>query len=164
MLSAPGDSGGSAPPRSRPPLQMEAYSRYDEITVEAAAWVKRAGLRVRPSVQANVRALVGKAAALPTAEQRELLASMRRWRGWAATMTGWQALYTPRAACPVCEAPELRVNLSNQAAVCVACGSTWAADTIGILADHIAGQQSAHERVPIKSTVAGHGAWTTRRS
>lgn len=166
LLSSAADDagGGGGVARSRPPLQLEAFDRYHEIGVQTARWAGELGLRPRLTAQGNIRGLVGRADRMSEDDQRELRSTLARWRGWAATMTGWQALYTPRATCPVTECGQrgLRINLSNESACCSSCGATWSPEKIGILAAHIAAQQPPHERVRIRSGVAGNGGWDRR--
>lgn len=161
LLGGLDDGGSRGVPRSTPPLQLEALDRYIDIEISALTWVGHLGLTPRATPADNVRALVG----APLAGWADdVLADLRRWRSWAATMTGWQSMYTPRAACPVPDCGEtgtLRVNLDRPSATCVACRSWWDEQTVGILAQHIA-TIAPTERVPIRSGRAGHGGWASR--
>ena len=162
LLSGLNDSGSRGVPKSTPPLQLDALDRWIDIEIHAGTWMAALGLTVRATPQDNIRGLVG---AVRGEHAQQLLTDLRRWRGWAATMTGWQTLYTPRADCPVTGCGErgtLRINLDRKTAVCVACRSTWSEDVIGLLAEHIRQHEPA-ERVPVRSGAQGHGGWTTRR-
>lgn len=163
LLSQMDESGGGqGAPGSRPPLQLDALNRWLEIADQAAWWCRALGVDDRGDPIDDVRALAG---ANHTDRARDLLAAMRSWRSWAATMSGWQAIYTPRAACPVVECGRsgtLRVNLHKVGAICVACGAWWDETTITILAAHISNSTDGHEGVRIRSGWSGHGGWASK--
>lgn len=64
---------------------------------------------------------------------------VRRWWHQARIVTGWDTpAYRPFNTCPVCEhRGGLRINLEMRAGLCIECRSVWAADEIGVLAEHI---------------------------
>jgi hypothetical protein len=142
---AEGSIGGSF--GSRPPLALEALSRHTVIGIAVLRWCRSLDLKVRKSVESNIRALVGAAGALDDDTARLLLAEMRQWRRWAAVLTGWEKVLTLyRVPCPVCEQPgTLRINLTNATAMCRHCSSTWADDdgSIQVLARHVESYTSA---------------------
>jgi hypothetical protein len=125
-------------PRSVPPARLEAINAAIQIEAGAAVWVIRVRLIMRQDAPSNIRALVGAQTDSDTAA--DILTDLRRWYGWAATLTGWERpAWRPRAPCPACEQPGLRVRLAQQTAACVSCGAGWTSDTIGILADYVTG-------------------------
>lgn len=132
---------GSGVPSSRPPLHLEAVSRHTMITLEAGRWMWSLRLDQRPTVESNIRALVGSAGSMDSDTQAELLAQLRRWRTWCAVLTGWERPpFRPHAPCPACEKTNtLIIRLDTQRAYCrnVDCGSTWDQSTIGVLAEYI---------------------------
>lgn len=133
------DDGGKvrSTPRSVPPARLEAINAYLAISAGAASWVAEVGLHLRDSPASNLRALVG---AQSTSDTLNLiLADLRRWYGWAATLSGWErAPWRPDAPCPLCTARGgLRIHLARQTATCTTCGEVWTPTTIGILGAHI---------------------------
>lgn len=124
-------------PASIPPARLEAINASIQIEAGAAMWMLRAGLQLRQDAQRNIRALVG--AQLDSDALSELLADLRRWYSWAATLTGWERpAWKPRAPCPLCGVVGgLRVRLDRSTAVCANCGEGWDPSTIGLLADHV---------------------------
>lgn len=165
LSQAADDAGGMFAANSRPPLQLEALDRHHAITVAAAGWCSSQGLRAKLTARDNIRALVGHTNRLGDDHLHMLRADLRRWRNWAATMSGWESITRPRALCPVVECGAkntLRVNLSTEAGMCAACGSSWDATTIGILAAHISAEKPAQAAPRIRSGVQGNGGWTTR--
>ena len=134
------DDGGHVyrKPNSIPPARLEAINAIIQIEAGAALWMSRGGLRARQSADRNIRALVG--APLDSDAAAALLADLRRWYGWAATLTGWERpAWRPDAPCPACDVISLRVHLARKTAACVNCGESWTPDTIGILGDYVAG-------------------------
>jgi hypothetical protein len=129
-------------PQSIPPARLEAINASIQIEAGAALWVLRSGLRLRQDAQRNIRALVG--ANLDSDTASDVLADLRRWYGWAATLTGWERpAWRPHAPCPACEQHGLRVHLARQTAACINCGAAWTPDTIGILGDYVVGLEHA---------------------
>lgn len=129
-------------PRSMPPARLEAINALIQIEAGAALWVVRVRLHPRDSAPSNIRALVGAQTDSDTAH--DILTDLRRWYGWAATLTGWERpAWRPNAPCPACETHGLRVHLARQTAACVNCGAAWTPSTIGILGDYVTGVTSA---------------------
>lgn len=129
-------NGAKLVPRSIPPAQLEAINAIIGIEAGSALWVRRAHLTLRRDATANLRALCG--ATWTSDQATDLLADLRRWYGWAATLTGWiNPPWTPQAPCPLCEARQLRVRLERKTATCLGCGESWTEDTIGLLAEHV---------------------------
>lgn len=133
-------------PRSVPPARLEAINAYLAIEAGAATWVREVGLSLRDTPASNVRALVGAQAASDTMTM--ILSDLRRWYGWAATLSGWErAPWRPDAPCPLCSTRGgLRIHLARRTATCTACGEVWTQDTIGILGAHIEAQAATPMR------------------
>lgn len=154
---------------SRPPLQLEALARLIDITTGSNEWVHHTRLTHRGHIEPNIRALVGNAPRLDHDQQHNLLTDLRRWRGWAAVMSGWALPpYQPHVPCPnpECGKHGLRIIAERQTATCSECRHIWD-DTDGsirMLARYIAAENARpRTRVPIRSTATGHGGWTARR-
>jgi len=165
LSQAADDAGGAFTARSRPPLQLEALDRHHAITIAAAGWVTGQGLRLKLTARDNIRTLVGHTGRLDTDHLHMLRADLRRWRNWAATMSGWETTYRPRANCPIIECGAkntLRVNLGSETGICAACGAAWDAATVGILANHISNEKPAQPAPEIRSGIQGNGGWATR--
>lgn len=126
-------------PRSTPPARLEAIHACLVIEAGAALWMVRTGLAMRETADRNLRALVGASVDSDTA--KDILSDLRRWYGMAATLTGWERPpWRPDAPCPICEhRGGLRVRLDRQTANCVECYEAWTPDTIGLLAQYVAG-------------------------
>ena len=132
------DDGGHVrrTPRSMPPARLEAINALMSIEAGAAIWCTRMDLRLREDAAGNIRALVG--ANLNSDQADELLADLRHWYGWAATLTGMRRPpWTPQSPCPFCNDRALRVRLDTKTAMCVSCRESWTEDTIGLLAEHL---------------------------
>jgi hypothetical protein len=133
------DDGGHIrrTPRSMPPARLEAISASLQIDAAAGNWVITVGLTIRDTTAGNIRALVG--AQTDSDTTSEILRDLRRWYGWAATLSGWErAPWKPEATCPLCgERGTLRVHFARKSATCVNCHESWTEDTIGLLGDHI---------------------------
>lgn len=140
--------GGTRSPRSVPAARIEAVSAMLQIDAAAATWALETGCTVRGNTASNIRALVGAQTTSDINDQ--IRRDMRRWYGWAATLSGWERMFKPDAPCPACDLKGyLRVNLTRQTATCAlgdkdptGCGETWEQDTIGILAAHIEAQST----------------------
>lgn len=124
---------------SRPPARIDAIDRLLAIEAAAARWVASIGLVVRPTTEANIRALVGISGTLDSDTLDALTYEVTTWRTWAATVTGWQSPpWRPRVGCPVCDkVGSLRIRLDQKTACCMDCGEAWGPDEIGLLAEHI---------------------------
>jgi len=129
--------------RSKPPLQIEALSRYLAIQVGAVRWAWSLRLEVRDSPESQLRGLIGPAATLDDPTLTVLVAEVRQWRRWCAVMTAWESpAYAPHVPCPLCDkVGAIRVNLTARTAVCLTCGAGWDPDTIGVLAEHVRKQR-----------------------
>jgi len=138
------DDGGHVhrAPQSIPPARLEAINALIQIEAGAALWCVRISLKLREDAQRNLRALVGAQTDSDTAGA--ILTDVRRWYGWAATLTGWERPpWRPNVPCPACEQKGLRIHLARQTASCVDCGAAWTPDTIGILGDYVTGLTTA---------------------
>jgi hypothetical protein len=140
------DQGGHIvrTPRSVPPARLEAVNALIQIEAGAALWVTRSSLKLRIDAPSNIRALVG--AQVDSDAATGILNDLRRWYGWAATLTGWERpAWKPSVGCPACEAKTLRIHLARKTAACVTCGEAWTPDTIGVLAAHIEANSNRRE-------------------
>jgi hypothetical protein len=162
------DSGGHVhtTPRSVPPARLDAISALLRIEVGVTVWCNRADLLWRHDLTATMRALVG--GPFNSDDQADLLADLRRWHGWAATLSGWQrAPWRPDVPCPSCEVKHtLRVRVERKTAVCVECGAYWTEDTISLLGEIIIGLQSRPKvdtRALRTDAVLARRAWDDRR-
>lgn len=135
------DEPSSSIPGSRPPLEVEALSRHDQISAAARIWCKQAGVAPRASTESNIRAVVGAFTLLDDTQQKTLLADLRRWSGWCRVYLGLEHIAPiPGVRCPLTDCQQLgtlRINLTTSHGLCTACGATWNTDTIGVLAQHI---------------------------
>ena len=129
--------------RSKPPLQIEALSRYVVIQIGAARWAWSLHQPIRDTTEAQLRGLIGPAATLDDPTLHALVSEVRHWRHWCAVMTAWESpAYAPHVACPVCsKVGALRINLAARTAVCTSCEAGWDPDTIGVLAEHVRKQR-----------------------
>lgn len=136
-----GDDAGGSIPASRPPLEVEALSRHQQITAAAARWSRDLRIDPRPTAESTIRALVGAASTLDDQQQRTLLADLRRWTGWCRVYLGLeQVRRIPGTRCPITTCNtlgSLRINLTTSHGLCTACEAAWNHDTIGVLAEHI---------------------------
>lgn len=164
----PDDNGRRTVPTSRPPLLIEAMSQHLRITTTVNRWIWDLQLVNRPSVEANIRSLVGAAPQLDPTDRGALLADLRRWRNWAAILTGWKTVIQPHVPCPnpdCAKMSTLRVDPEHRYAYCRACDRIWddKDGSINLLAAYIKNQtETPPVKIPIRSGVAGHGGWQTR--
>ncbi len=168
VLEEEGRRGRSNP--SRPPLQLEALARLLDIGLFSNEWMSATRLEHRGGIEANIRALVGAVGGMDRDLQHHLLHDLRRWRGWAAVMSGWALPpYQPHVVCPRSECGQLgmiRIILERKTGLCVACQTVWddRDGSINVLARHIEAETSKpHTKVPIRSTAQGHGGCAARR-
>jgi hypothetical protein len=100
LVTERGDSGRSVP-KSRSPLGEDALDRLMAIEAGSAWWATvRLRHDLRDTVEDNLRLLAGAATRMDDPDLRDLGYDVRRFHGWAATLTGWQtAPWRPRAAC-----------------------------------------------------------------
>jgi hypothetical protein len=129
--------------RSKPPLQIEALSRYLSIQVGAVRWAWSLRQDIRDTPESQLRGLIGPASTLDDPTLTVLIAEVRQWRRWCAVMTAWESpAYAPHVPCPLCEkVGQIRVNLTARTAVCLSCEAGWDPDTIGVLAEHVRRQR-----------------------
>lgn len=135
------DEPTSSIPGSRPPLEVEALSRHDQISAAARSWCAHTGVGPRASTESNIRAIVSNLAKLDDQQQKTLLADLRRWSGWCRVYLGLEHIRRiPGVRCPLADCNQLgtlRINLTTSHGLCTTCGATWNTDTIGVLAEHI---------------------------
>lgn len=136
-----GEGNGRSVPRSRPPANLDALSCHTDITFGAARWCWSLQVEVRPTVEGNLRALIGAATLLDDETRAALADELRHWRNAASVLTGWRTPpYAPYVPCPEKDCGrrgKLRVNLERRTAMCLACGSGWGTDQIEDIADYV---------------------------
>lgn len=169
-VAVPGRSEANGPagtPRSRPPVNLDAVSKYAAIQIGAVKWCW--ALRIEPRVtdasyydlEATIRGLVGAASSAVSDQQAELLVELRRWRRWAAVATGFEEpARTLRAPCPVVDCGamgSLRIWAGERSGVavteawCEECGTRWT-DTAQL--QSLASVAVAYERAQRAEAVA----------
>jgi hypothetical protein len=133
------EAGGKGKPKSRPPLAIEAYSRYNDICVGALRWVTSVNVKPRETAESNIRALIGIASRFDLDTLEALLYEMKAWRRWAAVMTGWQTrVFRPRIACPYCDTSgSIFVNGTEQLAYCNECQMYWEGEDLVEMAERV---------------------------
>jgi hypothetical protein len=136
-------SAGHRVPASTPAARMDAINALlvidTEVSQQTQLWLDEE----RPTIAANLRALVGLACELGPLDQKALARWVTRWHTMAAIVTGWEV--PPRRlanTCPLCAARgslRVRVDVGTRGgtALCVECQETWDETTIGLLAAHI---------------------------
>lgn len=149
-----GSSGGY---ESRAVGNLEAVDTLIHIDREASAWVRELGEDDPASTIGCVRRLGGLLGSMGRCDRARprvdpgggvcctwhaVGRDVSRWTVQAKVATGWESpAWRPDNTCPVCGVRgKLRVRLLEQAAVCVECRATWDAGSIGLLADHIRGE------------------------
>lgn len=136
-------TGAARPvPGSRAPGGQDALDRLIAIEHAVTWWTADHLHRdLRPTVEDNLRLLAGASTRMEDPDLRRLAGDVKRWHGWAATLTGWQTPpWRPRAACPLCaRLGTLIVHLDEKRAYCSGCAEVWSEEdgSIGLLADHI---------------------------
>lgn len=136
------EAGRRPKPASRPPLAMEALSRYEDICAAVLRWVRAINMEPRDTPESNIRALVGAAPRFDLDTLEALYAEMRTWRRWAAVMTGWDThVFRPRIACPVCESwSSIRARLAKDSegvAYCNECQAYWEGEDLVGMAEKV---------------------------
>lgn len=128
--------------RSQPPARIEALDTLGIIDQQAARWVRTLGYDDAAGVVGCIRLLHGLHVSQAVERRDAIRGDIRRWWTMARVATGWDSpAWRPANTCPLCgKRGTLRVRLMAQVASCVACHETWAPDTIGLLADHIRGE------------------------
>lgn len=168
----PGNSSGDTArpvPASRPPLQLEALDRLIAIEQAAHNWTNTLHLQPRLYLESTIRHLVDGAARTDDNTRTAILSDMRRWRGWAAVMTGWASPpMTPYVRCPNPDCGQLatlRILPERRSALCAHCNHVWddTDGTFATLGTWIIGQaDNPPPRLRIHSARAGHGGWASR--
>lgn len=136
-------SAGHRVPGSTPAARMDAINALLVIDTEVSQAVGVYLDEERPTIAANLRALVGLACELGPLDQKDLARMAGRWHTMAAIVTGWEV--PPRRlhnTCPLCAAKgslriRVDVNSGSGTGLCVECQETWDEATIGLLAEHI---------------------------
>jgi hypothetical protein len=127
------EGGSRVKPRSKPPVAIEAMSRFQDIDKAVRRWVRSVRVEEHVQLDRNIRELVTAAAgqrgylAWDSETIEALLLEMRQWRRWAAVLTGWESrAWQPRIKCPVCEGKStIWVSDALRTAYCSACLFTW---------------------------------------
>lgn len=83
--------------------------------------------------------------------RHQLEHDVRRWWHQARIISGWDSVaWRPDNTCPVCEQRRtLRVNLVSKTAMCVECRTIWTATEIGLLAEHIRGENHDEDQTAL---------------
>lgn len=156
-----GSESGATSAKSKPAARIESIDTLMLIDHEASTWVKRlgeddpgdthdrtTGLPVLGSgTIACITLLHGLHASQDDSTRRRIEHDVRRWWHQARIASGWDSpSWRPNNTCPVCEQRRtLRVNLSTSSAMCVECREVWDETTIGLLAEHIRGENADHD-------------------
>lgn len=138
------EGGSRMKPKSKPPLAVEAWSRFQDVDRAVRRWVRSVRITEHSDLSRCIRELVGAAAgqrgylAWDEETTEALLLEMRSWRTWAAILTGWEsAPWRPYIHCPVCEGVStIWVNMTVGSAYCASCKFDW--DDARKLADQVA--------------------------
>lgn len=163
-----GDDAGFGGFKSQPAAWLESLDTLARIDLEATRWVTDVGEPGEGSTIDVVSRLGGLTRSMHRCSHHRGLHDkdndqwccawhavaydVRRWHTQALIVTGWQSpAWRPDNTCPVCgRRGGLRVRLSDQSALCIECRETWGYETIGLLAEHIRGEN--HE------VIVGRGA------
>lgn len=150
--SGQGDDRSGAGFGSRPAARIEALDCLQRIDRDAAWWVRRLGEDDPGDTIRVVQVLHGLRPRLAACDKRragccdahELEHDVRRWWTQARIVTGWDSpAWRPDNTCPLCSVRGgLRVKLADQTGFCAECGETWTPETLGLLADHIRGENA----------------------
>lgn len=132
---------------SRPAAHLDSLDTATAITRDVADWLTDLGHHpLRNDPAANLHRLHTLSTTLPRKRRAQLEGDARRWWLRARIVTGWDTPpWSPDATCPACgERGTLRIRFADGLALCTAegCDSTWDRLTIGILAEHIRGQEA----------------------
>lgn len=127
---AGGGSDPTNPPESKPPIELAAWSAYDDIVTAVNFWVLSIKATLRETVEGNIRLLLGLASRFDLDTLEALYQEMRTWHRWASVFTGTVA--RPRRlpfACPSCEQRwTVWVNVEKMLAFCKGCSADWVGD------------------------------------
>ena len=136
------DNVGFAGFQPAAPLWLEPLDTLTLIDDEASAWVRNLGDDDPPTTKACVSRLHGLWASATDDDKKRIERDVRRWWSQARICSGWDSVaWKPDNTCPMCsERRSLRVKLGDQIAFCVDCRETWDDTNIGLLAEHIRGE------------------------
>lgn len=138
------EGGNRTKPKSKPPVAIEAMSRYQDIDRASRRWARSVRVQEHADPARNIRELVTAASgqrgylAWDDETMEALVQEARQWRRWAAILTGWESPpKRPYIKCPVCAGVStIWVNMSVGSAYCAGCLFTW--DDAYELADQVA--------------------------
>jgi hypothetical protein len=145
---------------SRPAASVDAIDTAIRIRTDAARWLRGLGADDSGDAVAVVRRLGSLTPSqehcgrrTPRRDKQGLVicctahrieGDIRRWWTWARTITGWDLpAWQPDNTCPLCGTRgSLRIRLVDRIASCVedVCRETWDENTLGLLAEHIRGE------------------------
>lgn len=148
---------GAGKPASRPAANIEALDTLIDIDLAAARWVRDLGEDDPGSTIACISKLYGLAASAhhcgnqkATIENRRAVCcavhqierDIRRWWTQARIVSGWDSpAWAPNNTCPMCsERRTLRIRSDDKTAMCTGCRETWDGGNIGLLAEHVRGE------------------------
>jgi hypothetical protein len=119
--------GRSNKPASRPPLAIEAFSRWLAIRDRVAGWLRVLHLEPRDSPEAGIRSLAIYSMNLDQGTAQSLVRDMKMWKTWCGVMTGWGSkVLCPAVGCPVCESfRSIRISCDTGEGFCVECQHAW---------------------------------------
>jgi hypothetical protein len=135
-------TNGAGGYKSRPAAWLEPVDTLALIDREASAWVRNLGDDDPNSTKACVLRVHGLWASASDDDKKRIEGDVRRWWAQARVIAGWDSVaWRPDNTCPMCnERRSLRVKLGDQIAFCVDCRETWDDTNIGLLAEHIRGE------------------------
>lgn len=129
-----GDHGRAAAV-SRPPVNLDAVSKYLTIQLGVVRLSNLLDLDLRDTLTASISGIVGASATTTSDLQAEVLREIRRWRRWAAIAVGWESPPRPLTApCPVEDCNTMgslrmwagdRNGTMVKEAWCETCGTRW---------------------------------------
>ena len=122
--------------------RFDSLDAYEAINREARRLLTYLGGKDRGDITANLHGIIGRATSRTEEDQTYLASCAGQWVSRAMSVTGWLApSFRPDNTCPLCAARNsLRIRgitVTEVHASCVACGSVWTPDSIGVLAEHI---------------------------
>lgn len=119
--------GASKKPASRPPLAIEAFSRWIDIRHAVAEWGFALGIDYEPVPEEGILALSKVAITQTETTVQAITRDMRQWRRWCAVMTGWESkVFSPAINCPSCTSfRSIRINSSVGIGFCCECQHSW---------------------------------------
>lgn len=150
--TAPKASGGglSGGFESRPPGKYAPRELLDALNRDLDLWLNWFGIEGWYSTADKLREL---RSTLPDLEDRQTIFECSReltqWAGRLRRYAGLERMYRPRATCPQCDkVGTLTVWIDEgdrraDRAQCHGCGAGWDAQTVGILLEHVRGENNA---------------------